>query len=177
MGSKRKHRNRNEDDYLEDSQGQMNNPFGLDMNSLMGMLGNIDKNKLNNMMNSLNQNGINMDNFNGNINNGVENNMNNQNNFGNMDPMKLLNNLMNNNINNAINNNVNNNANINNEGFSGVNNENNIKHNEKKDYNVDKDDPNIQMLLSLRKIVSKERIKFIDKAIYLYVNGAFGDLN
>ena len=84
MGSKRKHRNRNEDDYLEDSQGQINNPFGLDMNSLMGMLGNIDKNKLNNMMNSLNQNGINMDNFNGNINNGIENNMNSQNNFGNI---------------------------------------------------------------------------------------------
>ena len=53
MGSKRKHRNRNEDDYLEDSQGQINNPFGLDMNSLMGMLGNIDKSKLNNIMNSL----------------------------------------------------------------------------------------------------------------------------
>ncbi|WP_297629835.1 hypothetical protein [uncultured Clostridium sp.] len=193
MGSKKKHRNRNDEMFYNENMN--NNPFGIDPNALMSMLGNIDQNKLNNIMSSLNQNGINMDNLNfdsnnndGNRNNNFsennefdENNnqmnnnqMNNMfNGMGNINPLVLLNNLMNQQQGNNVEEN-----NMNEKSFKDMDNKiknnTNEENNTRKRRDINPDDPNIEMLLALKKIVNdEERSNFIDKTIYLYLNGAY----
>lgn len=195
MGSKRRHKNRSDEMYYNENMN--NNPFGIDPNALMGMLGNVDQNKLNNILNTLNQNGINMDNLNldnensqanynnrdSNFNDGNNNFMGNgmpmNNGMGNINPMMLLNNLMNGRNNNRTNEDKNQNfKDIDNKIKNNVETKNNVTGREKnKREDIDPKDPNIEMLLAVRKIVNEDRVKFIDKTIYLYVNGAFEELN
>ena len=122
-----------------------NNPFGINPQQLLAMLGgNMDMSGLGNLLSSMNKDGFDL------------NSLNNLNNF-------------NANNNNATANNNNNNANNNN---NPTPHKKKSSDNENLD---SVEDENIQFLKSLRKIVDINKIEFIDRIIELYNKGAFKD--
>lgn len=127
-----------------------NNPFGINPQQLLAMLGgNMDMSGLGNLLSSMNKDGFDL------------NSLNNLNNF----------NTTNNNINNATANNNATNSNAN-------NNNNHTPHKKKSSDNENLEsveDENIQFLKSLRKIVDINKIEFIDRIIELYNKGVFKD--
>ncbi|MGL4850820.1 MAG: hypothetical protein ACRC28_18195 [Clostridium sp.] len=187
MGSRKKHRNRENEVYGNGGM-ENNNPLGLDFNTLSSLLGNIDQNQLMSMVQMLGQNGINMDNMgnafnnmgnNSGFNNGNNNNSNNMNygndknynsnsNYGNnenlnnekksgeLDTSTLINKLM---------------GNSNEKSYEAIEQEKKLKEEKESMEN----DPNIEMLLAIRKIVNKDRVRFIDRVIQLYLKGEFGE--
>lgn len=65
--SKKRRRHRREREDIADVQGELNNnlPFGINPNQLLSLLGeNFDLNNLGNMMSSMKDNGVNLNNFN-----------------------------------------------------------------------------------------------------------------
>lgn len=193
--SKKRHRNR-DDDYMQPMNNR-NNSFGGINPQMLEMLGlnNMDMNKLSMLMTSMNRDGFDI-NMLGQLLGGMQNNpttnrnanMNGMNNpmsnmagnmpgnmpgnmaammsmLGNMNNRQMHNNNMNNNMhNNNMNNNMHNNMN---------NNRNlNINKEQKKHENIKGDsDENIEMLLSVRRLVDDEKVKFIDKVIEMYKAG------
>ena len=191
--SKKRHRNR--DNEYENGQDQFNNfsgnpfannPFGIDPNQLMSMLGNVDKDKLNNIMESMSKDGVDLNSFmaqngmnpgnNGMNNNGGGNNSNPNNNPNpnNMNPMDMFNNMgMNNNMGPmgamnpmAILSQLTQMGNFNNQNNRNNGNKKNAKKNK---YNTG--DANMDMLLALRNAVDSDRIEFVDKIIGMYKKG------
>ena len=137
-------------------QPQYNGPFGINPAQLLSMFGNIDMNQINNMLQNMNRDGIDFNNFN----------------------LGMLQNLMGNN--GGRTDNVNSVNNINNDNSESVVNEEMDIFNEdlpknNRMFQVDVNDENMQLLRSLRNIVSIERVPFVDKIIELYANGAFKD--
>ncbi|HBJ1649924.1 hypothetical protein FDB55_04440 [Clostridium botulinum] len=167
-----------------------NNPFGIDPTQLMGMLGgnfdinsllasmNIDGLNLANLAPLANMAGINLGNF------GNSNQMNNMNNMNNMNPMNGDSNI--NNMNDITNDFTNTSNDIMQDFMNTSNNmnfqENNV--NEKKSKKtsshrkkeIEEEDGNLEMLISLRGFVHPEKVDFIDKIIDLYKTGAFKDI-
>ena len=129
-----------------------NNPFGINPQQLLAMLGgNMDMSGLGNLLSSMNKDGF---------------DLNSLNNF----------NTTNNNTNNTTANtsNYNNNPTHNNAN----NNNNHVPHKKKSSDNENLEsveDENIQFLKSLRKIVDINKIEFIDRIIELYNKGGFKD--
>ena len=194
--SKKKHKsksNSREEDGKASFNNLANNPFGIDPNQLMSMLGNVDQNKLNNIMASMEKEGIDLSSFppinefnnsnngNSNINNNfnysgnnINNNMNNGGNNSNMNPMDLFNSgNWGNNMGGmgsmnpiAI---INQLARMNNGNCNKNNTNNNSNSKKKNNYNTG--DPNMDMLLALRNSVAAERIEFVDKIIGIYKKG------
>ncbi len=185
--SKKRHRNR-DDDYMQPMNNR-NNSFGGINPQMLEMLGlnNMDMNKLSMLMTSMNRDGFDI-NMLGQLLGGMQNNpttnrnanMNGMNNpmsnmagnmpgnmaammsmLGNMNNRQMHNNNMhNNNMNNNMHNNMNNNRNL------------NINKEQKKHENIKGDsDENIEMLLSVRRLVDDEKVKFIDKVIEMYKAG------
>ena len=156
--SKRRHRNGSRENNMGRNQGfgaNQNNrfPFGINPQQLLGMLGgNFDMNRIGNMLNSMNMDGFDLNSMNIPNNNGF--------NFNSMmNAMNGMNTNMNNNMNNNFNSDVN---------------APDITSQESTSYNVDDmDDENIQLLMSLRRIVDPSKIQLIDKMIELYNSGAF----
>ena len=137
-------------------QPQYNGPFGINPAQLLSMFGNIDMNQINNMLQNINRDGIDFNNFN----------------------LGMLQNLMGNN--GGRTDNVNSVNNINNDNSESVVNEEMDIFNEdlpknNRNFQVDVNDENMQLLRSLRNIVSIERVPFVDKIIELYAKGAFKD--
>lgn len=191
--SKKRHRNR-DDDYMQPMNNR-NNSFGGINPQMLEMLGlnNMDMNKLSMLMTSMNRDGFDI-NMLGQLLGGMQNNpttnrnanMNGMNNpmsnmAGNMPGnmaamMSMLGNMnnrqMHNNMNNNMNNNMHNN-NMNNMHNNMNNNRNlNINKEQKKHENIKGDsDENIEMLLSVRRLVDDEKVKFIDKVIEMYKAG------
>lgn len=202
--SKKRHKNR-ENEY-ENGQDQFNNfsgnpfannPFGIDPNQLMSMLGNVDKDKLNNIMESMSKDGVDLNSFmaqngmnpgnNGMNNNGGNGNPNpnpnhnpnsNSNNMNpnpnNMNPMDMFNNMgMNNNMGpmGAMNPMAILSQLTQMGNFNNQNNRNNgnKKNTKKNKYNTG--DANMDMLLALRNAVDSDRIEFVDKIIGMYKKG------
>ncbi|WP_270600672.1 hypothetical protein [Clostridium baratii] len=202
--SKKRHKNR-ENEY-ENGQDQFNNfsgnpfannPFGIDPNQLMSMLGNVDKDKLNNIMESMSKDGVDLNSFmaqngmnpgnNGMNNNGGNGNPNpnhnpnpnpNPNNMNpnpnNMNPMDMFNNMgMNNNMGpmGAMNPMAILSQLTQMGNFNNQNNRNNgnKKNTKKNKYNTG--DANMDMLLALRNAVDSDRIEFVDKIIGMYKKG------
>lgn len=194
--SKKRHRNR-DDDYMQPMNNR-NNSFGGINPQMLEMLGlnNMDMNKLSMLMTSMNRDGFDI-NMLGQLLGGMQNNpttnrnanMNGMNNpmsnmagnmagnmpgnmaammsmLGNMNNRQMHNNnnmnnnMHNNNMNNNMHNNMNNNRNL------------NINKEQKKHENIKGDsDENIEMLLSVRRLVDDEKVKFIDKVIEMYKAG------
>lgn len=162
--SKRRHRSRESNNMGSNQNyaGNSNNrfPFGINPQQLLSMLGgNFDMNKLGNMLNSMNMNGFDLNSMNQQMNwmnnSNTQPNTNNSNNNFNFESMM-----------NAMNGN----------NTSGTNmNTNNEKVYEKNDdIDIDEiDDENIQILMSLRRIVDPSKVQFVDRIIELYNNGAF----
>lgn len=152
--SKRKHKDRDRDRNVMNNpvRGSMNNPFGITPQQLLGMLGgNMDMNKLGNILTSMNRDGFDLNTLNQQMMNSF--NMGNMNNMANMNGMDINNTDMNN-INNDLNS-VNNTSDV----------ENNI--------NIDE---NLEFLLSLRRVVDSSRLDLIDKIIELYQKGEFKNI-
>ncbi|MDU5109402.1 MAG: hypothetical protein E6248_03070 [Clostridium sp.] len=87
--SKKRRRHRREREDIAGVQGELNNnlPFGINPNQLLSLLGeNFNLNNLGNMMSSMKDNGVNLNNFNPNsaVQNQQENNFNNLNNVNNV---------------------------------------------------------------------------------------------
>lgn len=164
--SKRRHRDRSrESNNMSRNQGygvNSNNrfPFGINPQQLLGMLGgNFDMNRLGNMLNSMNMDGFDLNSMNQqmnwmNNNSNAHSNMNNGNNNFNFENMMNAMNMMGNNLD-----------------------ENNEKiYQKNEDINIDEiDDENIQILMSLRRIVDPSKVEFVDRIIELYNKGAFKD--
>lgn len=156
--SKRRHRDRSrESNNMGRNQGfgaNSNNrfPFGINPQQLLGMLGgNIDMNRLGSMLNSMNMEGFDL--------NSMNQQMSNNNNFNFESMMNAMSGM------NMMGNHMDNNK---------VNTENTPKFDENS-YSEEVDDENIQILLSLRKIVDPNKVQFVDKIIELYNNGAFNE--
>jgi hypothetical protein len=124
-----------------------NNPFGINPQQLLAMLGgNMDMSGLGNLLSSMNKNGFDLS------------SLNNLNNF------------------NVTNNNPNNNNNATDNNATNSNNPTPHKKKSSENKNLDSvEDENIQFLKSLRKIVDINKIEFIDRIIELYNKGAFKD--
>ncbi len=149
--SKRKHkgrdRDRNRNIMNNPVRGPMNNPFGITPQQLLGMLGgNMDMNKLGNILTSMNRDGFDL--------NALNQQMMNSFNIGNMNSMSNMNGM---DVNNTDMNNTNNDLNS-------VGNTSDIANN----INIDED---LEFLLSLRRIVDSSRLDLIDKIIELYQKG------
>ena len=167
--SKRRHRDRSrESNNMGRNQGfgaNSNNrfPFGINPQQLLGMLGgNFDMNRLGSILNSMNMEGFDLNSMNqqmNNNNNGKANMNSNNNNFNFESMMNAMNGM------NMMGNHMDNNK---------VNTENTFKFDENS-YSEEVDDENIQILLSLRKIVDPNKVQFVDKIIELYNNGAFNE--
>ncbi|MGL5151494.1 MAG: hypothetical protein ACRC7N_13085 [Clostridium sp.] len=139
-----KHRHR---DKQRENNTMNPNPFGIEPNQLMNMLGNMDMNNINNIISSMNQNGFDMNSL-GNV-----NHMNQKNN-------SVMNGLDFNHINDTMK-------------CANIDNIANIKVNTNEIDN--RNDENLKLLFSLRDIVSEDRINFIDKIIDFYKKGMFKD--
>ncbi|MGL5084760.1 MAG: hypothetical protein ACRC68_03440 [Clostridium sp.] len=173
------------------SGGLGENPFGINPSQLMGMLGNIDIAQIGNIISSMNKDGFDLNNLNlGAIQNmmpGSNQNGINQNNQE-LNPMqKMMANMgVNENQGMASLQNI-----ISSMGNSQLG-QNNMKHKKSGDIRPSNEnehktkktlstevktetllDENIEMLISLRKIVNDDKAKFIDKIIELYNNGVF----
>ena len=188
------------------SGGLGNNPFGINTSQLMGMLGNIDMGQIGNILSSMNKDGFDLNNLNMgsiqnimsgmNANNGAGNDINSMNVMKNNQDLSAIQKMM-----NGININDNNGSvsiqdmitSIGN--MQGINNEksgsvkeirkNGLEYNTHKNKNKSRkrenieeidEDENLEMLMSIRKIVSYDKAQFIDKIIELYNNGAFEEL-
>ncbi|MBS5987506.1 hypothetical protein [Clostridium sp.] len=166
--SKRRHRDRSrESNNMGRNQGfgaNSNNrfPFGINPQQLFGMLGgNIDMNRLGSMLNSMNMEGFDLNSMNQQMNNNNNGNTNmngNNNNFNFESMMNAMSgmNMMGNHMDNKVN-------------------TENISKFDENSYPEEVDDENIQILLSLRKIVDPNKVQFVDKIIELYNNGAFNE--
>lgn len=137
-------------------QPQYNGPFGINPAQLLSMFGNIDMNQINNMLQNINRDGIDFNNFNLGM---LQNLM--GNNGGRTDNVNSVNNINNDNSESVVNEEMD------------IFNEDLPKNNRK--FQVDVNDENMQLLRSLRNIVSIERVPFVDKIIELYAKGAFKD--
>ena len=137
-------------------QPQYNGPFGINPAQLLSMFGNIDMNQINNMLQNINRDGIDFNNFNLGM---LQNLM--GNNGGRTDNVNSVNNINNDNSESVVNEEMD------------IFNEDLPKNNRK--FQVDVNDENMQLLKSLRNIVSIERVPFVDKIIELYAKGAFKD--
>ena len=137
-------------------QPQYNGPFGINPAQLLSMFGNIDMNQINNMLQNMNRDGIDFNNFNLGM---LQNLM--GNNGGRTDNVNSFNNINNDNSESVVNEEMD------------IFNEDLPKNNRK--FQVDVNDENMQLLRSLRNIVSIERVPFVDKIIELYAKGAFKD--
>ena len=137
-------------------QPQYNGPFGINPAQLLSMFGNIDMNQINNMLQNINRDGIDFNNFNLGM---LQNLM--GNNGGRTDNVNSVNNINNDNSESVVNEEMD------------IFNEDLPKNNRK--FQVDVNDENMQLLRSLRNIVSIERVPFVDKIIELYTKGAFKD--
>lgn len=137
-------------------QPQYNGPFGINPAQLLSMFGNIDMNQINNMLQNMNRDGIDFNNFNLGM---LQNLM--GNNGGRTDNVNSVNNINNDNSESVVNEEMD------------IFNEDLPKNNRK--FQVDVNDENMQLLRSLRNIVSIERVPFVDKIIELYAKGAFKD--
>ena len=137
-------------------QPQYNGPFGINPAQLLSMFGNIDMNQINNMLQNMNRDGIDFNNFNLGM---LQNLM--GNNGGRTDNVNSFNNINNDNSESVVNEEID------------IFNEDLPKNNRK--FQVDVNDENMQLLKSLRNIVSIERVPFVDKIIELYAKGAFKD--
>ena len=137
-------------------QPQYNGPFGINPAQLLSMFGNIDMNQINNMLQNINRDGIDFNNFNLGM---LQNLM--GNNGGRTDNVNSVNNINNDNNETVINDEMD------------IFNDDLQKNNRK--FQVDINDENMQLLKSIRNIVSVERVPFVDKIIELYAKGAFKD--
>ena len=131
-------------------QPQYNGPFGINPAQLLSMFGNIDMNQINNMLQNINRDWIEFNNFN----------------------LGMLQNLMGNNGGRTDNVNNDNNETVINDEMDIFNDD--LQKNNRK-FQVDINDENMQLLKSIRNIVSVERVPFVDKIIELYAKGAFKD--
>ncbi|MCQ2968975.1 MAG: hypothetical protein MJ191_02425 [Clostridium sp.] len=131
-------------------QPQYNGPFGINPAQLLSMFGNIDMNQINNMLQNINRDGVDFNNFN----------------------LGMLQNLMGNGGGRTDNINNDNGENIINDEID-IFNDDLPKSN--RNFQVDLNDENMQLLKSIRNIVSVERVPFVDKIIELYAKGAFKD--
>ena len=171
--SRRKHKKRNESSSNENrrnpQQQRMNQPpFGINPAQLLSMLGNVDMNQINSMLQSMNKNGIDFNNFNlGNL----------QNMMGNMG-QKSFNGNMNNSPNDNMQHNGEEDELNNNIGSDKKKNKNKTyyedKHEQKyKNHIINDDDENMELLKYFRNILAPDKVVFIDKIIKLYKEGAF----
>lgn len=185
--SKKRHRTR-DDDYMQPMNNR-NNSFGGINPQMLEMLGlnNMDMNKLSTLMTSMNRDGFDI-NMLGQLLGGMQNNpasnrngMNNPmaNLTGNMTGgmpgniaamMSMLSNMNNR---QTHNNNMNNMHNNMNNMYNNMNNTNtNANKKQKKHEDIEgSSDENIEMLLSVRRLVDDEKVKFIDKVIEMYKAG------
>lgn len=173
-----------------------NNPFGINPSQLKGMLGNIDMGQIGNILSAMNKDGFDLNNINlgsvQNIMSGMNEMSGGQNNqeLSSMQKMmsgigikdnqglspiqEMIANMGNlqatqDNIKNQESTNVKYN---NNERDNSSHNKKNRNKENITDIQVDE---NIEMLISIRKIVNYDKVKFIDKVIELYNKGAFED--
>lgn len=199
--SKRRDKNKSRECQCEVCQGKSNkangtlgdNPFGINPSQLMGMLGNIDIAQIGSILSSMNKDGFDLNNLNlGAIQNmmpGVNSNGGAQKNQE-YNPIKNMMSSMTMNDNQGMSALQDMISNMGNSQLS----QNNVKHKNsvevrKTNENDSKNkkhsnsefkgeravDENIEMLMSIRKIVNNEKVKFIDKIIELYNNGAFDE--
>lgn len=149
------------------------NPFGINPSQLLGMLGNADMGQIGNILSSMNTDGFDFNNLNfGSIQNMMSGNGANDNHAMSsiQEMMANMNNMQ------GAQNSVNNSMNVNNK-KSDHNTYDNSSHHRKNKKNDTIDnievDENIELLMSIRKIVDYDRAKFIDKVIELYKEGVF----
>lgn len=172
--SKKRDRNKSQECQCPKCQGKSgqlnnglgNNPFGINPSQLMGMLGNIDMSQIGNILNSMNKDGFDLNNLNL---GSVENNMGGMNLGNNNQDLSSIEKMMAGmNINNMMGNSQPSQSNIN----FGRKTYENRKHSKENNINEEMDE-NIEMLMSIKKIVNEDRGEFIDRVIELYNNGAF----
>ncbi|MBZ9692515.1 hypothetical protein FC959_02625 [Clostridium botulinum] len=166
-----------------------NNPFGIDPTQLMGMLGgnfdinsllasmNIDGLNLANLAPLANMAGINLGNF-GNTNQRNMNNMNNMNPMNGNDNINTMNDITNDftDTSSDFMNDFMNTPNDINFQEKNISEKKSKKSNSHRKKEIEEEDSNLDMLISLRGFVHPEKVDFIDKIIDLYKNGAFKDI-
>lgn len=165
------------------------NPFGINQSQLLGMLGNADMGQIGNVLSSMNTDGFDFNNLNF---GSIQNMMSGMNGGQNNQDLSTIQKMMSGNGSNdnsamssiqemmanmqGAQNSVNNSMNVNNK-KSDNNTYDNSSHHRKNKKNDTIDnievDENIELLMSIRKIVDYDRAKFIDKVIELYKEGAF----
>lgn len=197
--SKKRRRHRRGREDIASIQDELNNilPFGINPNQLLSLLGeNFDFNNLGNMMASMKDNGVNLNNFNPNLStqNQQENNSNNINNTNNFNGVNgydfrglqgVINALGINGFNNQQNGNFNDGADedniaINDEVIGEIDskeedfNEEGIEEEldgEELNNSIMEEDENIQMLISIKSIVDDRKADFVDRIIEAYKKG------
>lgn len=152
--SKRKHKSKKENNDLRRRMQQTQNtsPFGINPAQLLSMFGNIDMNQINNMLQNISRDGIDFNKLN----------------------LGMLQNFMGNpggSTNMRYNDNMSMNYNTEDNGSKDI--ENNDTENRKVEFDIE--DENMELLRNLRKIVSSEKVPFVDKIIQLYSTGVFKD--
>ncbi|MBU3103698.1 hypothetical protein [Clostridium gasigenes] len=179
--SKKRERNKSEEcqcSKCQNKSGKLsskldNNPFGINPSQLNGMLGNIDMSQIGNILSAMNKDGFDLNNINiGSVKNmmsGMNGGQNNQELSSIQDMIANMGNSQStqNNIQNQESTNIKYN---NNERDNGRYNKKSRNKENITDIEVDE---NLEMLISLRKIVSYDKVKFIDKVIELYHKGLF----
>lgn len=141
----------NQNNFNGNGQQQFNNnPFGINPNQLLSMLGNIDMGQIGSLLQNMNVPGLDFNN----LDLGIFPNM-----MGNQSTTAQ--NARNGNQGNVPNSNLGNNT---------KNASDNVNY-----YEENNEDENIKMLKAIRTFVDGGRGEFIDKVINLYNNGAFND--
>lgn len=162
--SKRKRRHRKESNTATENNNIFNNnPFGINPNQLMGLLGgNFDFNQIGNLLSSMNSDGMNLNNFNLNTNQASRNQFDFMNNF----PLGNFNN-------NGVDENIKKNANVNElEDEEDLEDDDTIIEEDEDDEFIEEDE-NIQMLIAIKSIVDSKKANFIERIIEEYSKGTF----
>lgn len=160
--SKRRRRHKRESNASSENNNMFNNnPFGINPNQLMGLLGgNFDFNQIGNLLSSMNSDGMNLNNFNLNSNQGNKNQFDFMNNF----PL--------NNFNNSVAEDIKENENINSIEDEDDDDEDILIEDEEDDEFIEEDE-NIQMLIAIKSIVDSKKANFIERIIEEYSKGTF----
>lgn len=160
--SKRKRRHRRESNTANENSNLFNNnPFGINPNQLMGLLGgNFDFNQIGNLLSSMSNEGMNLNNFNLNNSNSNKGQFDFMNNFP----------LGNFNTSNEANENI-----KKSEDSDEIEEENEDEDEEiiEDDDEFIEEDENIQMLIAIKSIVDSKKANFIERIIEEYSKGTF----
>ena len=168
MSKKKRRRQRSEREVRDNTNNFLNNaPFGINPNQLMSLLGgNIDFNQIGNMLSSMNNDGLDLNNFN--LNKNIQNEQINRNEFDIKSIQGIMNNLGIPNLNNM--NTFN--SKIDEESEEDDINELEIDSDEEEEEFLEEDE-NIQMLIAIKSIVDNKKANFIDRIIEEYSKGTF----